>query len=247
MTRSIALILVLIFICAGFWAILPNPSAVESSEDPKEPKSVSRTTETSFSPEQESKINAKLSELQEEDARAREQALKAFPKVKEDVVRNTRSLKPAKVTPRAVTSVRAEVVTDIKGNIQDVFVQWYCISSHWLNLDLATVASGDKRSTVRFDHPGHTALSGNVLELAVLSLSDTKKVSDGIYLPISIAQELASKDKVIVRFEGSNGYTDYELKSWEKDSILAGIVLARSVPTRATAIAALVADAPETR
>lgn len=61
----------------------------------------------------------------------------------------------------------------------------------------------------------------------------------------AVVAKMTDPGKVTIRLEGREHYDDYELKSWEKASIQAALVLSKDAPTREDAAAVLAARPPE--
>ena len=176
-------------------------------------------------------------------------ALAAFPTIDLDDVRGKKYRSPENA-PKYInsrTSVHAEVVTDLNDTVSAVFVQFSYVGDDWIFFDKATIAAGDFRATPTFERPVRDNGGGKVWEHTRLLIDPDPNPALWAALPgrliPAVTAEKMTGPKVIVRFEGSEYYKDYELKAWEKDSIKAALVLARKAPGRDDAIAAL--DAPE--
>ena len=195
-------------------------------------------------PVDDAKVNEVLAKLTADDLAVKAEALREFPTVTVDEVKRWKSRSP-KAAPKFIntrTSVHAEVVTDMADNVTAVLVQWGYVADDWLFFEEAIIATGDFRATVTFNNPRRDNGSGKIWEYANLVL---KEVSDpalffpGLTLPAVTAEKMTAPAKVTIRFEGREFYKDYEMKPWEKDSIKAGLVLAKEPPTREDALAAL--------
>lgn len=195
----------------------------------------------------EGKISEVLARLTAEDTAAKVEAIKAFPKIDTDEVGGRKYRKP-KAAPKFVnsrTSIHAEVVTDMADKVSTVLMQWGYVADSWLFFDRATVAVGDFRSKITFDDTVRDNGSGEIWEYANLIFP-----ARGLYLPGRsidpvVLEKMTDPGKVTIRFEGTKHYDDYELKGWEKASIKAGLVLAKSVPTRDDAAKVISSRPPE--
>lgn len=195
----------------------------------------------------EAQVSELLAKLTADDAAAKAEALKAFPTVKVDEVRGKKYRSP-KAAPKFVnsrTAIHAEVVTDMADKVSTVLMQWGYVADSWLFFDRATVAVGDFRGTVVFGDTVRDNGSGEIWEYANLIFPARELYLPGRSIDPVVLEKMTDPGKVTIRFEGTKHYDDYELKGWEKASIKAGLVLAKSVPTRDDAAKVISSRPPE--